>query len=400
MVKQIDDYRGIVGSNLIEQIKEEAIPLKGKRVVHVNSTYQGGGVAEMLNSLVLLMNSIGIKTGWRILHGSPDFFEITKKFHNALHGMKINLSERKKDVYLSVNENFSLYTHLDHDGVIIHDPQPLPLVNFYERKGKWIWRCHIDISTPWPDMWSYAKTFINKYDAMVVSDEQYFRSDLSVPQHLILPSIDPLSTKNIKISLGTVEKYMVKNGIGLEKPIIAQISRFDKWKDPIGVLKIYKKVKKEVDCKLVMVGSFASDDPEGKKVFEDLKTGASGDPDIVLLTNATEILVNAVQRVASVIIQKSIKEGFGLTVSEALWKGTPVVASRTGGINLQIINGVNGFLLEPGDYNGFAKTIVKLLKDQKLREQMGEAGKKHVKNNFLITRQLLDLVRLLNTYLL
>jgi trehalose synthase len=400
MIKRIEEYEEIAGEKTVNRIYEEAVPLLGKHVLHINSTYQGGGVAEMLNSLVLLMNSIGIDAGWRILHGTPDFFEITKKFHNALQGRKINLSEMKKRIYLAQNENFSIFTHIDHDAVIVHDPQPLPMINFYRKNCcSWIWRCHIDVSQPWQDMWGYLKRFITKYDAMVVSHKRYMKKELKVPQHLIIPSIDPLSTKNEKITDRTISKYLSKNQIDRDKPIIAQISRFDRWKDPKGVVKVYKRVKKEVDCRLILLGSFASDDPEGKKIYAETRKAALDDEDIIFVTNATEILVNSVQRAASVVLQKSLKEGFALTVSEALWKGTPVVASNIGGITLQVIEGENGYLVDPFDYKGCADRVIKLLKNPEKAKEMGQKGREHVKKNFLITRQLLDWLRLLRIYI-
>jgi trehalose synthase len=248
-------------------------------------------------------------------------------------------------------------------------------------------------------MWGYLKRFITKYDAMVVSHKRYMKKELKVPQHLIIPSIDPLSTKNEKITDRTISKYLSKNQIDRDKPIIAQISRFDRWKDPKGVVKVYKRVKKEVDCRLILLGSFASDDPEGKKIYAETRKAALDDEDIIFVTNATEILVNSVQRAASVVLQKSLKEGFALTVSEALWKGTPVVASNIGGITLQVIEGENGYLVDPFDYKGCADRVIKLLKNPEKAKEMGQKGREHVKKNFLITRQLLDWLRLLRIYI-
>jgi trehalose synthase len=399
MIKRIEQYEELVGDKVINRIYEEAAPLFEKHILHINSTYQGGGVAEMLNSLVLLMNSIGIDTGWRILHGSSDFFSLTKKFHNALHGQRINLSGMKKQIYLTQNEDFSIFTHVNHDAVVIHDPQPLPLISFYKKENPWIWRCHLDISQPWQEIWDYLKRFILKYNALVISNKLYKKKDLELPCHIIMPSIDPLSTKNVEISDRTISKYLSKNQIDWDKPIIAQISRFDRLKDPKGIIRVYKWVKKAIDCRLILLGSFASDDPEGKKVYEEVKKVASGDKDISIITNASEILVNSVQRAASVVLQKSIREGFALTVSEALWKGTPVVGSNIGGIPLQVIDGENGYLVNPFDYKGCAKRVIKLLKDPKKAKEMGERGKNHVEQNFLVTRQLLDWIKLFKIYI-
>ncbi|MFQ6052421.1 MAG: glycosyltransferase, partial [Candidatus Hydrothermarchaeota archaeon] len=360
----LEDYREIVGDEVISKIYRKARVLYGKHILHINSTYQGGGVAEMLTSLVPLMNVIGIDVGWRILHGNPDFFSITKKFHNALQGEPINLTEIKKRIYMQTNEDFSVYTHIDHDCVIIHDPQPLPLIKFYKKKQPWIWRCHIDLSNPNKELWEFLKNFILRYDTVVISSEKYKREDLPVEQRVIYPAIDPLSPKNIEISERVISKYLKKFNIPTDKPLITQISRFDKWKDPEGVLEVFKLVKKEVDCRLVLCGCMAADDPESLLVYEKVKRKAKRlieNKDVIFTISENNILVNALQRISAVIIQKSIKEGFGLSVTEALWKGKVVVASNVGGISLQIKDGENGFLVEPYDTEGFADRIIKIL---------------------------------------
>ncbi len=399
MRKRIEAYEPIVGEKVVNQIYEDSAPLDEEHVLHVNSTYAGGGVAEMLNAIVPLMNSVGITTGWRVLQGSVDFFTVTKKFHNGLQGNKINLSLMKKKIYADQNESFSVFTHLDHDAIIIHDPQPLPLITLYTKHRPWIWRCHIDISQPWGPLWDYLKRFILRYDALVTSHESYKKSDVHIPQHVIMPSIDPLSQKNVNISERIVDRYLSKNGIDRDKPMISQISRFDRWKDPMGVLRTFKKVKKEVDCRLVFMGSFAVDDPEGEKVLQGLRKAADGNEDVTILVNASDIVVNSVQRASSVVLQKSIREGFAITVSEALWKGVPVVASNAGGLPLQVIDGVTGYLVEPYDYKSCADRVVKILKDEKLRMELGKKGRSHVKKNFLVTRHLLDWIEMLNIYL-
>lgn len=396
-VISLDKYQDVVGDNTIEKIHEEASSLSEKTMVHINSTYQGGGVAEILNSLIILLNDIGIKTDWRILHGDLDFFTITKKFHNALQGEKINLSSKKKEIYYINNVNNAIFTHINHDFVIVHDLQPLPIITCYKKKQPWIWRCHIDISDPMKELWDYLKMFVLKYDAMVVSMDKFRERDISeriIPQYTIRPSIDPLNLKNKEISGSTISKYLSKSGLDQDKPIICQVSRFDKWKDPEGMVKIFRRIKKKVDCKLILVGSMATDDPEGQDIFEDLGKTVGNEKDIHLIMNATDIVVNALQRASSVVIQRSLKEGFGITISEALWKGTPVVASNVGGIPSQVIDGKNGYLLEPMDINGFADRIAKLIKNPSLAKEMGKYGKNYVKNNFLITRHLLDYIQL------
>jgi len=399
MRRTLEDYREIVGDEIIAGIHRKARRLYGKHILHINSTYYGGGVAEILSCLVPLMNDVGICADWRILHGSPDFFTITKKFHNALQGDSINLTEIKKQLYLQVNEDFSTYCHINHDCIIIHDPQPLPLIKLYKKKQPWIWRCHVDLSNPNEELWEFLKKFTLRYDVVVVSSEKFKKMDLPVEQRVIHPAIDPLSPKNMEISDKITSKYLKKFRIPTDKPLITQISRFDKWKDPEGVVDVFKLVKKEVDCRLVLCGNMAADDPEGYQIYERVKRRAKHlmeKKDVIFITSENNILVNALQRSSAVIIQKSIREGFGLTVTEALWKGTPVVASNVGGISLQIKNGENGFLIEPYDTKGFAKRIMEILQNPELAEEIGRAGKEVVRRNFLITRLLSDYLDLLN----
>ena len=397
-VKSLDKYRNIVGDETIEKIFDEASSLSEKTVVHINSTYQGGGVAEILNSLIILMNDVGIKTDWRILHGDLDFFTITKKFHNALQSEKINLSNKKKEIYYINNVNNAIFTHINQDFVIVHDPQPLPIITCYKKKQPWVWRCHIDISDPMKGLWDYLKMFILKYDAMIVSMDKFREREIPeriMPQYIIRPSVDPLTIKNKKVSDSTISRYLLKSGLEQDKPIICQVSRFDKWKDPEGMVKIFRLIKEKVDCQLVLVGSMATDDPEGQDIFENLEKTVINEKDVHLIINASDIAINALQRASSVVIQKSLKEGFAITVSEALWKETPVVASNVGGIPSQVIDGKNGYLLDPKDYRGFAEKITWLIENPDLAKEMGQYGKEHVKNNFLITRHLLDYIQLL-----
>ena len=398
-INNISSYAKIVGKTEIESIHTEAEKLADKHIICINSTYQGGGVAEILNSLVPLFDQVGIDFGWRILHGTPDFFTITKKFHNGLQGSKINLSQRKKDIYYETNKRFSTFTHIHHDLVIVHDPQPLPLISFYKKTQPWIFRCHIDISKPNADVWEYLKGLIQKYDHFVVSLEEYKKADIKIPQTVIHPAIDPLTAKNKPVSENKITKYLSKFGIDRKKPIISQVSRFDPWKDPIGVVKVFELIRRKINCQLVLLGQFATDDPEGHKILLSLQKKVEKSPfknDIKLLVVDNAFLVNCLQRASAVVIQKSLKEGFGLTVAEALYKGTPVVASNVGGIPLQVVNGVNGFLHEPHNLKGFSETVIKLLKDEKLRVTLGNAGKEHVKKNFLITRLMLDWIKLMN----
>lgn len=396
---RLEDFRRIVPDTTLAEIYKRARGLYNKHIIHVNATYQGGGVAEILYSLVLLMNDVGIDAGWRILHGSQEFFEITKSFHNALQGAKINLTDRKKKVYLDVNETFSRFTHLDHDCVVIHDPQPLTMIRSYRKRQPWIWRCHIDLSSPNEQLWDFIKGFILKYDQAVFSSEKYFKKDLPVDQRLMFPAINPLSSKNRDMPEQILRDHLAKANIPMDKPIITQVSRLDPWKDPEGVIDVFKMVKDKVDCRLMFCYNVASDDPEGMRMYEKVykkaekfvKTG-----DILFVIGNNEILVNAVQKYSDVIIQKSTKEGFCLAVTEAMWKSTPVVASNVGGIPVQIQNGENGFLLEPQDNEGFADRIVHLLNNPKDREHFGKQAKETVRNKFLITRLLSDYLYMLN----
>jgi trehalose synthase len=396
----IENYRKIVGDYTIAEIYKKARKLYGKNILDVNSTYMGGGVAELLSTMVPLINNIGIDEDWRILHGNPDFFGVTKKFHNALQGEKIHFTNMKKNLYLKTNEDFSVYTRLgQNDVIIVHDPQPLPLITFYKKRHPWIWRCHIDLTSPNKKLWDFLKNFILRYDIVVISDERYRHKDLFVEQRVISPAIDPLSPKNIELPDSTVEKYLKKYQIPTDKPLITQISRFDKWKDPEGVIDIFARVREEIDARLILCGSMATDDPEGYTIYERVKKKADKfikKGDIILITSENNILVNVLQRVSNVIVQKSIREGFGLTVTEALWKSRPVVASNVGGITLQIKDGETGFLLEPEDIDGYARRIIEIIKDKKLAAGLGKNGKEHVKKNFLITRLIIQHLDLLN----
>jgi len=397
---RLEDFRHIVPDETLAEIYAKARPLYGKHIVHLNATYQGGGVAEILYSLVLLMNDVGIDAGWRILHGSQEFFEITKSFHNALQGAKLNLTSRKKQTYLQVNDNFSKFSHLDHDCVIIHDPQPLSIIKSYRKSQPWIWRCHIDLTSPHKELWDFLKGFLLKYDQIVVSSEKYFKDDLPIDQRLMLPAINPLSRKNKDISEKTMIEHITKAGIPTDKPIITQVSRLDPWKDPEGVIDVFKLVRQKVDCRLVFCYNVASDDPEGMRMYNKVIRKANKlykNGHIIFVVGNNETLVNAVQRFSNVIIQKSTKEGFCLCVTEALWKGTPVVASNVGGIPSQIKDGENGFLLAPKDTEGFADRIIHLLKNPDDGKALGLKAKEIVRKKFLITRLLSDYLYMLNS---
>ncbi|MBN2042601.1 MAG: glycosyltransferase [Candidatus Aenigmarchaeota archaeon] len=394
---RLNDYRRIVGNDVVEKIRETAEPLAGKHVVHVNSVYTGGGVAEILNRLVILFDELKIESGWRIMKGSLTFFNLTKKFHNSLQGEKFRPTRKRIRIYEEETERNAIMNHFDHDMVIIHDPQPLALIKHYEKSQPWIWRCHIDISRPYGPMWRFVKGYLKMYDGMIISMNKY-KKKIGIPQFIIRPSIDPLSPKNRILSETRYKRILSLNGIDTDKPILCQISRFDKWKDPEGVLKIFNQVRKKVDCQLVLLGDMAADDPEGPMIYHRImKAIEKNGGDIKALTIKSDLLVNALQRKSSVVIQNSKKEGFGLVVAEALWKETPVVARRVGGIPLQVRNGKTGFLI--GSKKEGIKACIKLIEDRKLRERMGKQGKEHVRKNFLITRHIQDYINLFGHYL-
>jgi trehalose synthase len=402
MMKSLDEYRQAVGDEVIGEIYAKARGLLGKRVVHVNSTSQGGGVAEILSSLVPLMNDVGVETDWRVLHGSPDFFTITKKFHNALQGGSLNLTDIKKQLYIQANESFSTYCHIDADCMIVHDPQPLPLIKFYKKKVPWVWRCHVDLSVPDEALWDFLKAFIMRYDIAIISSEMYRKEGLPVEQRIIHPAIDPLSLKNMELSKKDILKYVQKAGIPTDKPLITQVSRMDIWKDPEGLLEIFKRVKEKIDCRLLYCYDMASDDPEGNSVYQRTYRKAKKlveNGDVLFILGNSQIVVNAIQRISTVLVQNSIKEGFCLCVTEGLWKGKPVVATKVGGIPHQLVEAENGFLVDPLDREAFADRVVQILQNPDMAEQMGRKGKETVRKNFLITRLLLDYLDLLNDVL-
>jgi trehalose synthase len=336
------------------------------------------------------LNSLGIKTGWRVIQGSPDFFSITKKIHNALQGSNINLTERKMKLYEEIIYENSMRNHLDHDIVIVHDPQPLPLINYYRKNCPWVWRCHVDLSSPNKNIWNYLAGFVEKYDVVISSSKDY-KQHLETPQLFFMPAIDPFTITNRELSQQEIDDRLKHYHIPTDLPLVVQISRFDRWKDPEGVIQAYKLVKEELDCTLVLLGNVATDDPEGAEVYRSL-LGYRGER-IIILTVQDGALVNALQRRATVVLQKSIREGFGLTVAEAMWKGTPVIGGNVGGIRYQIEDGVNGFLVS--SIEEAAQRTIQLISDKKLRNHMGGKARESVKKRFLLTRyleQYLDLI--------
>ena len=389
----IESYEPLIGSAAVDRLLEKARHLHDLHIVNVNSTYYGGGVAEILSSLTLLMNAAGIRAGWRVLQGRPDFFSITKKMHNALQGAEINLSDLKCDIYEEVVYENAVRMHLDHDLVIVHDPQPLPLVNYFRKKAPWVWRCHLDMTNPDQRLWSYLRPFIERYDAVVLSLPDYAQK-IDPPQRFIMPAINPFSTTNKELSEEEIDERLEHYRIPTDLPLVVQISRFDRWKDPQGVIEAFRIARKEVDATLVLAGNVATDDPEGQEIFESICL--CGEDRIRILSVQDSALVNALQRRASVILQKSIREGFGLTVTEAMWKGAAVIGGNVGGIRHQIVDGENGFLVD--SVEEAAERIVLLLKDGGLRKRIGEKARGTVQAHFLMTRLMEDWMNLIESF--
>jgi len=386
---RIEQYEALIGAEAVERLMRKASRLHDLSVINVSSTFYGGGVAEILSSLTLVQRAIGIRADWRLIQGSPDFFSVTKKLHNALQGGEINLSELKKEIYEEIVYQNALRMDVAADAVVVHDPQPLPLVTHFRRTCPWVWRCHVDLSRPNGEAWDYLREFVEQYDAMVVSLPEYAQK-LDVPQLFFMPAIDPFSIKNRDLTDAEVKDRLDHYGIPDDLPIVAQVSRFDRWKDPQGVIEAFRIARKRVDATLVLLGNVATDDPEGQEVFESLL--GCKEERILILTAEDSALVNALQRRAAVVLQKSLREGFGLTVTEAMWKGTPVIGGDCGGIRRQIEDGANGFLVSSVEQA--AERIVQLVEDADLRRRLGQAARETVRAKFLMTRlaeQYLDL---------
>jgi trehalose synthase len=384
---KIDEYIPIVGQSVIDDLKLLGERLKGKVVQHINSTPVGGGVAEILNCMVTLLRELGIDARWDVIKGGEQFFEVTKKFHNALHGRAEEITQRDFEIFGQTSQENIENVNTYGDIVFVHDPQPIALIK-KKTTNKWLWRCHVDVSNPNERVWRFLMDFIFQYDSAVFSAPAFSRK-LPIRQFLISPSIDPLSDKNKEIPQQTIDSVLRKYNIKKDKPIITQISRFDRLKDPMGVIEAYLQVKKYINCQLILAGGTAEDDPEGLGVLEEVKKSAEIDNDIhILLLPHNDIEVNALQRASDVIIQKSLREGFGLTVAEALWKAKPVVASNVGGIPLQIKHKYSGLLCH--SIEGAAFAIKQLLNSPEYAKKLGENGREHIRNNFLLTRHLRD----------
>jgi trehalose synthase len=381
----LDDYESIIGAAQVQALRFLAADLKGKTVKMVNSTAVGGGVAEMLNRLVPLLSELEVPTHWDVITGGNDFFEVTKAFHNALHGTEYELTKNAQEIFLMYNEQNLQRMQFGEEVVVIHDPQPAALIRAKEgTKAKWVWRCHIDLSNPNPGVWEFLRPFVEKYDAAIFSSQSFARQ-LPIPQFLFYPCIDPLSEKNKELADSVIQKVCDEFGIDRSRPIVTQVSRFDRLKDPVGVIEAYKLAKKYVDCQLVLAGGGAKDDPEGSVVLQEVKEAAGNDPDIIILDLPPwcALEINAIQHASTLVVQKSLREGFGLTVTEALWKGKPTIAGAVGGIPNQIIHKLTGVLVH--SVEGCAFQIRYLLTHPEFARRIGMNGREHVKENFLMT---------------
>src|SRR5271157_841649 len=398
-MSSIEDYAAIVGDDVISHLRQLAAPLKGLKVVHVNSTRLGGGVAEILTKLVPLMEDLGIDVHWEVIRGQEDFFQCTKNFHNALQGKQIPLSESMLKAYEDTNAANAeeLRPKLEEaDVVFIHDPQPLQLLRWCPgRKGRWLWRCHIDLSHPYRPVWRYLRQFVVEYDASIFSLPD-FAQPLAHTQYLMQPSIDPLSDKNKDLPDDQVLATQLQFGIDPERPMMLQVSRYDRFKDPVGVIRAYRHVKTFAPfLQLVLAGGEATDDPEGEAVLSEVRSEASEDKDIhiLLLPPDAHEIINALQRAADVVVQKSVKEGFGLTVTEAMWKQKPVIGGNAGGIRVQVSDHRTGFLVSTPE--GAALRVRYLLSSPEKRMEMGLNAQEFVRENSLLTRNLREYLSLM-----
>jgi trehalose synthase len=391
----LNDYGPVVGQEVIEQLQRLADRLGPRRFIHINSTRTGGGVAEILSRAIPLLQQLGLEVNWEVIHGDQKFFEITKAMHNALQGHKVTITPAMLDHYREINrENARRFTW-ESDFVLVHDPQPAYLINFLQPQAKqWIWRCHIDASRPERQVWKFLQEIVSQYDASVFSMSQ-FAQNLPHPQYLIRPSIDPLSEKNRELSPGEIQKVLDRLGIEQDKPIILQVSRFDSFKDPVGVIQAFRMVRRHTPCRLVLAGGEATDDPEGPRIFAEVMAAAKDEPDIqiLLLPSDAHHEVNALQRAADIIVQKSTREGFGLTVTEAMWKGKPVIGGAVGGIVLQLRDYHTGFLVHSPE--GCAFRIRYLLHRPEMARRLGKMAKEFVRQHFLITRKIRDYLTLM-----
>lgn len=387
---KLQDYAEVVGQEIVDELRVIAERVRHLHLQNINSTSVGGGVAEILTRMIPLLRELGVEASWDIIKGDDAFFHVTKAFHNALHGTPTEVSEEMFEIFRATTEMNCREIAITGDVVFVHDPQPIGLINLKPEVGKnWIWRCHIDVSTPNPEVWNFLKPYVTRYDASLFSMPDFARQ-LPIPQYMVPPSIDPLSDKNKDLSASQIQDVLQKYSLDPARPILTQISRFDRLKDPLGVIAAYRMVKRRYNCQLVLAGGAATDDPEGMEVLREVQEQAAEDPDIhvLLLPPFSDLEINALVRGSTIVFQKSLREGFGLTVSEALWKRKPVIGGAVGGIKVQIINRVNGFLVYSPE--GAATRAQQLLADPAMRQTMGENGHEQVRQNYLLTRHVKD----------
>lgn len=390
----LEEYRAVAPQGTVEFLRQLGRRVEGKSMVHVNSTRYGGGVAEMLHRLLPLFEELGIKVRWEVMAGSDLFYRATKSFHNALQGTRQRITHEMYDAYLECNRDNVKRLNLDAEFAMIHDPQPAALIDARPAGATWMWRCHIDISTPQHSLWHFLRPFVARYDAAVFSLPKFARR-LPVPKFLVYPSIDPLSEKNRELSPEEVDGILQRLGVPRDKPLLLQVSRFDRFKDPVGVVAAYRLVKKSHDCRLVLAGGSATDDPEGAEVLAEVRDAVGEDPDvhILLLPPTANLEINALQRAATIVLQKSTREGFGLTVAEAMWKCKPVIGGDTGGITVQIVPGQTGYTVNSPE--GAAFYIKRLLNEPERMTEIGRQAKEYARHRFLITRHLQDYLGLM-----
>lgn len=400
LLANIDNYRRLMSDELFEEIVALARELRGIRICHINSTASGGGVAELLTRHLPALQALGVQADWRLIHGQPEFFTVTKAFHNALQGAHYDLQEPERTLYLQVNEQSATLLEDDnYDLFIVHDPQPAAIRHFTGARGaKWMWRCHIDTSAPDEGVSAFLRPFLEEYDAVIFTMAEFLLPELRATHiAFIAPAIDPLATKNMNVPLDVCRRAMTDSGIDLNRPILLQVSRFDPWKDPLGVMRAYRLVKEEMPgVQLVLIGAMAGDDPEGWELLDKVEEQAAVDPDMYVFTNlggVGSMEVNVFQRGCDVVLQKSLREGFGLVVSEALWKEKPVVAGRAGGIPMQFPQGFERYLVDSVD--SCAEQVLHLLKRPGECGAFGRAGREHVRQHFLLPRLVRDELRLI-----
>lgn len=394
MGSALEQYRDVAPPGSVNFLRRLGQRVQGRRMLHINSTRHGGGVAEILHRLVPLLEDLGVESRWEVIEGSEVFYRTTKSFHNALQGTKQRITSEMYEAYLECNREAAKRLDLEADVTMIHDPQPAALIDFRPQRSKWLWRCHIDVSTPQRAVWQFLHPYVVRYDATVFSLPK-FAQRLPIPQFLVYPSIDPLSDKNRELESEEVDRILERLGVPKDKPVLLQVSRFDRFKDPVGVVEAYRLVKKSHDCRLVLAGGTAADDPEGAQVLAEVQEAVGADPDVhlLLLPPTANLEINALQRAATIVFQKSIREGFGLTVAEAMWKGKPVIGGETGGITVQIIPGVTGYTVNSPE--GAAFYTKRLLNEPDRMTAMGRQAKEYVRHRFLITRHLQDYLGLI-----